>query len=263
MQTLQRQLVGSPTERRARADGTSLAVNSTTKPYYSRGRFYATVSGSTLTFSRGASIRLFSYQVGQAMDIAGWPSEIAQRCDTNLLQSGATNGNDEIQIQGMGISLLPQSEPTLAKILLPNCSCRIELDDASKTFHLGNPMRWPGGGGLFGQGTSRILTPPVGGGPVVDGALANGAPAITNLRSIPEAIFWTQKGEADSNLALIITVDRTVTFTMPAARVYANASPLVSALGVYTPPASTEDGTYVDLYAELTGVVRSDRSING
>lgn len=229
-------------------------------PYWSRGRFnvaLASGGGSSPSVYTMApqEIVLFGYGKGFDMGQAGRPGVLATLADTNIQSPGETIGGQYFFIQDIGIQLNSNSEPEFAKAAQPEISVRISLDGGMNTFNAGTLTQMPGGGGLTGIGMSAIDAQPIPGGRPLTGAMANGWPVNKNKATYPSGLIWKPKGQPDSNMQIILRVERAVTITTQ----LGNEAGATGIRG-YTNPDPT--ALFIDVTCTIDGSVQQKRGSN-
>jgi hypothetical protein len=216
--------------------------------YYSVVRFQAQVAVaggvSTLSWNQGMEQRPFSYRIGDQLTGAGFdPSftpQIATQADTNLVQASQTNAGEQLLVHG--ISLMPGTTTDAGAFawLNDSMSVVVSMDGDSRRYRLGRPIMIPASGGMYGFATSVATS-------FNTGQYSNGMPEIMNFYPFPEPLVWTSAGETDSNLNVILKLERPVVLT--------NASPP-------GPTAVNQFGSYVDFVARLHTEQSAERSVN-
>ncbi len=237
-------------------------------PYWSVARLAATIAAGppvVYTIAAGTQSQAFSYAINQNMDAAGRAGVQANLADTNLKLQGQTRDNANVFIWGLAAYVTQESEPLLAARLFREVGLTISTN-GNVTLPLGRLEMFPAGGGLFGNGNSAIVAPPLptsgvqdGGPGAYYGMFGNGNPMSANYFRIPQPILWQSVGQggSDTTLAINMTVGRAVTWTSQVARVAA------AGVGAYTPPPTAGlQGTYVDIAWRLICVSVTERSPN-
>lgn len=276
-QRLYQQLAAAPPELRAFIAGqyADTEIVLLPLPYWSTVRFRTTrAAGPPVSFTMNTDTRrAFGYAIGGDMSSAGFaPATIATAADTNLLAPGQTRDNADVWIWDIALNLQPNSEPVLAGRLWRECDVAISLN-GTQTIPLGTPEMFPGAGGLYGQGRTRLRAPPLttagisnsGEGAVVS-FMTNGNPQSGNAKKLPQPFKWSAIGTAgaDSSLSIQFTPRRQIVESMTARAAVAGAAPGASGqVEAATPPAADDDpGTFVDVRVQLLCVAVQRRSVN-
>lgn len=244
-------------------------------PYWSTIRLQAVRSGAgPFTYTIDTSDRrAFQYGVGADCSVAGFAAgTIATGAETNLLKAGESISNADVWIYGLSVELCPNSEPLLASQVWRDSWLELSLN-GQDSVRLGTLNMFPGAGGLFGTGPSRLLQPadnqPGGNdggiGPAL-GFLSNGNPMAGNFYRFPQPFVWRAVGQGrDSNLAVVWKSARNIAFNSTDRTLTAGAAPGLSGrVNAHTSPAAAAGtlGTFVDIRIRLVSVSVSPRSIN-
>jgi hypothetical protein len=185
--------------------------NSKWNAYFSRVRIGATSGGAGAAFVVAPSQDLiaFGYQRGQPMTTAGDPNHTATPADTNLQTASQTVSGEAIEIDGIGLILLSNSDPALAKAVDSVTSVKFKLNGTTD-YYLGIPSMLPGPGGLFGYADSGSAYADQQAQRGFVGAISNGIPHASNYYMIPEPMIWRAAGGPDSTLNVIFRVESQV-----------------------------------------------------
>lgn len=239
------------------------------EPYFSRVRFEPTISvdgssNATYAFSQGQKVQAFSYGIGGSMAPAGFNKaastySLGTASDTNLTTTTGkeTNGSDLVYVEEIAIILTPRSEAKLAEVLMAEMHMQAGFNGDTSAYKLGSPIFYPGGAGLYGTKTSKIVTPNLGDAAyAAQGAQTNGLPGIGNVLRLKDPIVWMPKPNSDSTFLLEITLDRAIS-------IVANARTAAAGVVGYTPPATDgAEGTYLEFFVQLRGAQIGPRSRN-
>lgn len=195
----------------------------TAYPYYSTVTWYAEKVGDppgpySYTIARGEERRAFSYGKGELMVNAGAPVIVATPADTNLTQAAETISGENVEIHGMAIQLKQSGligqdplNPQLLALLQTHCSVDLSLNGDQNRFHLGTLGQIPGAGGLTGAGQDLTGQNALTGAANKMEFANNGWSTRSNFFRLPEGLIWRNKGMADSQLALIFRMERSIT----------------------------------------------------
>jgi hypothetical protein len=217
--------------------------------YYSRIRVAATsLTANSYIVAAGAEVTAFSYGRQSDMASAGLPGTIATPADTNILTPNQTISGEAIEIMGLGLIVLGQSDGNLLKQLDQCCSLKIKMN-GTMDYLMGIPSMVPSCGGLFGATEAQSVAPSL-----ADqvsrniGVISNGVPYISNYFPLPEPMMWVSAGKGDSSFNVILKVERQAA-TIPG---YGSAA-RAAATGVapYTPPAF--GSVFVDWMVVIVG----------
>jgi hypothetical protein len=239
------------------------------EPYYSKIRFEPTITNNTTNvvyaFTAGQRSRCFDYGLGASMVTAGFTSAGAYAnatlADTNL-QSGAgreTNGSDMMVIDSVAFLPTPKSDPVLLKAIIAELTVTAGFGGSVSDYKMGNPLFLPGGGGLFGGGTSKLADAlsTNDSGTTVPSFVTNGLPGAGDLLLLEDPIVWMPKPEADSQFAMEITCQRAITVTANARTAGAGG---INPAAVVPPVTPGADGTFVEFLVRLVGTQIGPRS---
>jgi hypothetical protein len=203
--------------------------------------------------------------VGGIMTAAGYVAAstgytTATIADTNLVTSTGkvTNGGDMFVIDGIAFQPTPKSDPLLTNDLIAEISVQAGFNGQSTDYKLGNPLQWPGGGGLFGAARSNNIMPALSDASgVFSGALANGWPGAGDIRWFNDPIVWMPASKGgDGIFALLARVERDVI-------VVASARAAAAGIVAITPPNTPgAKGTFVEFQVTLYGNQFGPRSGN-
>lgn len=215
--------------------------------YYSVVRFAANaVTGggtTTVTFNGGVEFKPFSYRIGDALTGAGFPAAFGQAtgADTNLVKASETIGGEMLKVHG--ISLMPglTTDTGVWAYLNDNMSVVISMDGDQRRYRLGRPFMVPASGGSYGF-PSSVTTP------FAIGAWSNGVPDIANYYPFPEPLLWTSSGETDSNLNIVLRLERGFS--------------IVATTTSTSPADNTSFGGYADFMCRLHTEQTASRSLN-
>ena len=135
--------------------------NSKWNAYYSRIRIAATsgTSATGYTTTAGTEFLGFGYSRGADMGPAGNAGVIATYADTNIQTPSQTVAGEAIEIDGVGMIVLGQSDANLLKNIDQNTSVKIRMNGATD-FPMGIPSMLPGPGGLFGVSEAQSVASP-------------------------------------------------------------------------------------------------------
>lgn len=225
--------------------------------YWSKVRLAGVVASSQLTMP-AAKVSAFSYGLQQAMVAAGFPTAFgnATEADTNLEQPGQTNSGETVEILGVGIQLCSDTDGELARQIAPHLCVRMVRANGTPT-RLGPMTMLPGGGGLFGGASTRLVETPLNQATIERGVISNGYPSALNYRSLPEPILWTTVGTTDGILSVEVEQTRPVTITLPPTRA------ATAGVAAYIAPGTGGAGTYLDAWVCLYTSAVQARSGNG
>lgn len=237
-------------------------------PYWSTVRFAPTydVGAGFATIAALNPRKAFQYAIGaQGPAVAGFAAGYqAQPDDTNLLRPGETLDNADVWIYGLAAELCPNSDAKLAMELWRNAWVELSLNGTT-SIRLGTLGMFPSAGGLYGQGLSQALLPPIsdtGGG--VDGgpgatvsAMANGNPMGGNFLRFPQPFKWCGigSGGADAQLTVLVNLGQSVSVPIVASRAAG------AGVAAWTQPL-TANAAPVDIRFRLISVSISQRSVN-
>lgn len=232
-----------------------------TIPYYSKVRLNAAQSGSgpfTYAISAGTVVRAFGYAKLQNMDAAGRVGVPATNADTNLQSASRTIGGQRVTVTGLALQLLPNSDGGLAEKLWCETSVKLELNGGETSVQLGKPAMWPGGGGLTGIATDKLGTPALDENRRFLPFPSNGLPGIKNVTRFPEGLIWEPQGSIDSDLNVLLTVERAISLVVDDRAASNLAANVASGVAAYAAP---DDGAvFADIMVVLHGIVTSKRS---
>jgi hypothetical protein len=190
-----------------------IAFQSKWNAYYSRIHINA-VSGTGatgFTVLAGPELKGFGYYNGQDMAAAGQAGTIATYADTNIQTASTTVASEAIEIDGIGLILLGQSDANLAKQLDQCLSVTLRMN-GNTNYPMGIPSMLPGPGGLYGASEAASVVPDQLSQIAIQiGAMSNGIPHISNYYPLPEPMVWASAGAPDSTLNVIVKVERTCT----------------------------------------------------
>jgi hypothetical protein len=181
--------------------------------YFSRIRVSATSGGAGAVYSVPAGNEFigFGYARGGDMGPAGAPGVIATYADTNIQTPSQTIAGEILEVDGIGMILLGQSDAALAKQLDQNLSVKIRMN-GNTDYPLGIPSMIPGPGGLFGVSDAQSVASNLGDQAGIQiGSLNNGIPYAMNYFALPEPMVWANAGKQDSTLNVIVKTERTTT----------------------------------------------------
>ena len=204
--------------------------------YYSRIRIVASAgstagAGGGYTVASGPELIAFGYARGTDMGPGGQPGTLATYADTNIQTPSQTVAGEGIEIDGVGMIVLGQSDAQLLKALDQCVSVKVRMN-GNTDYPMGIPSMVPSPGGLFGNSEAASMTPDqlstVG---IIVGAMSNGLPHISNYYPLPEPMIWAPAGHPDSTLNIVLKVERTAV-TNPA---YNTATRVAVAGGATTP----------------------------
>lgn len=241
----------------------------TDTPYYSCVRFAGVrAAGPPVLFTIDTTTRVaFSYGIGQPMTSAGFASGTnATQAETNLLQGSQTRDQADVWIYGATMNVTPDSDPVLAAQVVRKVFANISLNGTMQ-IPMGRIEQYPGGGGLYGAGSSALRQPDLatpGSGLAENGAGAivpffqNGNPMNSNFKRFACCLIWAGVGSGtDSALGVSLTPSSAIVATCGLVRA------ATTGVSAYTPPAAAGDpGTYVDVVVALRAVSVQPRSQN-
>ncbi len=218
------------------------------------------------TLNQGFQAIAFGYGLNDAptaggfrQTAAGAAYEKATLEMTNIREKGKPNAGETHLVYG--ISLLPteDSEPELAALIASNVSVLRVQNGGKQRNEIGRISFAPGNGGLTGRSKSLVATPPINDSQRVHaGFFSNGLPGRENMLLFAEPWYWRPAGSTDSDLQIVFTVERNLSFTSTA-----RAADVANGIAAFTPPAATSDpGTYVRLSVLLHSYQSSSRSDN-
>lgn len=177
--------------------------------YYSRIRVTATsLAANSYIVASGLEVSAFSYGRNADMASAGLPGTTSTPADTNILTANQTISGEAIEIMGLGLIVLGQSDANLLKQLDQCCSVKIKLNGTTD-YLMGIPSMVPSPGGLFGASEAQSVAPSL-----PDqvsrniGMMSNGVPYISNYFPLPEPMMWVSAGKGDSSFNVILKVER-------------------------------------------------------
>lgn len=181
--------------------------------YFSRVRLTSTsavATGSTNSYviAAGAEVTAFAYNRNQDMAAAGLPGVVSTPADTNITTPSQTISSEAVEIMGISLIVLGQSDAQLLKALDQCVSVRLKMN-ATQEYLLGIPSMLPSAGGLFGSAEAQSGAPAL-----PDqvsrtfGMMSHGVPYISNYFPFPETMMWVAAGRGDSNLNVILKVER-------------------------------------------------------
>ena len=157
---------------------------------------------------------------------------------THILTASQTVAGEALEIDGIGLILLQQSDMNLAKQLDQCLSVTLRMN-GNTNYPMGIPSMLPGPGGLMGTSEAASIAPDQLSQLAFVGAMSNGLPHITNYFPLPEPMIWSSAGKTDSTLNVIVKAERSVT-TNPnygsLARVAVAGGATTSGTAIYTPP---------------------------
>jgi hypothetical protein len=235
-------------------------------PYWSTVRFAPTITAATNAFIAAQNPRkAFQYAIGGQAQVAGFAAAYQpQPDDTNLLRPGETLDNADVWIYGLAAELCPNSDAKIAMEVWRNAWVELSLNGTT-SIRLGTLGMFPSAGGLYGQGLSQILLPPIsdtGGG--IDGgpgatvtAMANGNPMGGNFLRFPQPFKWCGigTGGADAQLTVLVNLGQDVNIPIVASRAAG------AGVAAWTSP-TTDNVAPVDIRFRLISVSISKRSVN-
>lgn len=240
------------------------------EPYVSKIRFEPVIAvdgslNATYTFKQGQSSVAFSYGNGGDMKAAGYVATgtgftTATIADTNLIKATGreTNGGDMFVIDAIAFQPTPRTDPLLLNDLIAELSVQAGFNGTANDYKLGNPLQWPGGGGLYGPArTLNIMPSQLDASGVYQGAVANGLPGAGDIRWFTDPIVWMPASKGgDGIFQIAVTVARDVVVLAPARAAGTNI--------VAITPAATAGakGTYVEFQVTLYGNQFGPRSRN-
>ena len=235
-------------------------------PYWSTVRLLSSrAAGPPVVLTIDTTPRkAFQYCIGQDATVGGFSSTIATPAETNLLRAGETLDGATVWIWGLAAELCTNAEPLIAAQAWRDSVVDLSLN-GTQSIRLGTLAMFPAAGGLYGAGRSFVAEPALAQSGGVDGGqgatvgyLANGNPMAGNFMRFPQPFKWNGTGKgADASLSVIVTPQRTMTFTCAVARAAA------AGVAAYTPPAAAGNaGTFIDIRFRLVAVAIGDRSDN-
>lgn len=237
--------------------------------YHSTIKFASVRSGAgPFTYTIDTTPRTaFTYKIGDTMVASGFATGNATEAETNLRSGGGqTNRNADVVIFGMGIEILPTSEPRLVAEVVRQCFLSISLDGGSNSDLIGKITDFPSGGAVYGIQHTKLeagnLAESIG---PMEGYLANGNPMAGNWYMLKKAYRWNalSSKKPDSNLSIAARLGAAVTATATDRAAVAGAAPGSSGQVVaFTSPADGARGTFVELRVKLLTIEVSDRSSN-
>lgn len=223
--------------------------------YYSRVRVVATSGGAGASYvvAAGPELLAFGYGRGGDMTAAGLPGVQATPADTNITTANQTVSGEAVEVKGVGIILLGQSDAALAKAADQCISVKIKINGQTD-YYLGIPSMTPGPGGLMGFSDSGAVFPSQLEQFGYVGAMSNGLPHCTNYCPLPEPMIWAPAGKGDSAWNIILKIERTITtpaYLAGAARSAVAGGTGTSGVAAYTP--ITFGNCFVDYMVVLVG----------
>lgn len=235
-------------------------------PYWSTVRLLSSrAAGPPVVLTIDTTPRkAFQYCIGQDATVGGFSGTIATPAETNLLRAGETLDGATVWIWGLAAELCTNAEPLIAAQAWRDSVVDLSLN-GTQSIRLGTLAMFPAAGGLYGQGRSFVAEPQLAQSGGVDGGqgatvgyVANGNPMAGNFMRFPQPFKWNGTGKgADASLSIIVTPQRTMTFTCAVARAAA------AGVAAYTPPAAAGNaGTFIDVRFRLVAVAIGDRSDN-
>jgi hypothetical protein len=236
-------------------------------PYWSTVRLLSSrAAGPPVVLTIDTTPRkAFQYAIGGDMQVAGFAAaSSATPAETNLLRAGETLDNADVWLWGLAAELCTNAEPLIAAQAWRDSLVELSLN-GTQSIRLGTLAMFPAAGGLYGLGRSFVAEPQLAQSGGVDGGqgatvgyLANGNPMAGNFMRFPQPFLWNGTGRgADASLSIIVTPQRTMTFTCAVARAAA------AGVAAYTPPAAAGNaGTFVDIRFRLVAVAIGARSKN-
>lgn len=233
-------------------------------PYWSTAEWSGTPAAGVVTVD---TVRraFFQYQAGQDMSVAGATGRVASYADTNLQRGGETLSNADVYIYGVCLEVEPGSEPLIVEALFRDSFIDISTD-GQNSIRLGTPAMFPSAGGLYGQGQSGAIVPPLSVSGILDAGqgadksyLANGNPMAGSFLRFPEPFIWGGLGQggADASLSIGMTLTRSLAITLPANRAAA------AGVAPYTAPTlAGQSGTWARIRCRLVSKSVNRRSKN-
>lgn len=217
--------------------------------YYSRVRIAATsLAANTYTCASGAEVTAFGYNRNQDMAAAGLPGVVSTPADTNLTAANQTISGEAVEIHGIGLIVLGQSDANFLKQGDQCISVKLKTNGTTD-YLLGIPSMVPSPGGLFGNSEAASVVPSL-----PDqvsrniGIMGNGVPKIDNYFQLAEPMMWVAAGKGDSSLNVILKVERAFS------TIAAYGGPARTAgtgIAPYTPP--TFANVFIDYMVVLIG----------
>jgi hypothetical protein len=210
----------------------------------------------------------FSYKQGDPLVAAGFASgSVATAAETNLRSAGGqTNRNADVVIFGMGIEIMPISEPRLVAELVRFGFLTMTTDGGASTDFIGKLTDFPSGGALYGAQHTKLeagsLIESIG---PVESFLANGNPMAGNWLMLKRAVRWNSAAskKPDSSLSVTLDLGQAISVSATDRAAVAGAAPGASGQVVaFTSPADLARGTFVDLRVKLLTIEVSDRGSN-
>lgn len=220
----------------------------------------------TYTIAPGPRVA-FGYKIGDSLVQAGFAAGVATAAETNLRSAGGqTNRNADVVIFGIGVEIMPTSEPRLVAELARYGFFSMSVDGGANSDYIGQLTDFPSGGALFGAQRTKLEAPTLveTAGPV-ESYLANGNPMAGNWLMLKRAVRWNSAASKKPDSALSVTFDlgQAVTETSTDRAAVAGAAPGASGrVEAFTSPADLARGTFVDLRVKLLTIEVSDRSAN-
>jgi hypothetical protein len=239
------------------------------EPYFSRIRFEPTITDNTsnvvYTFAQGQSVNAFDYGQGGTMAGAGFVAggtgfTVATAADTNLTTAAGrvTNGSDMVVVDAICFLPTPKSDPVLLKALIAELSVTGGFGGNLTDYRFGNPLFLPGGGGLYGGGQSALAVAGTNDSKgQINGFISNGLPGAGDMWPQDDAIVWMPKPEADSDFAMQVRCNRTVSVTVNARTAGSGG---IAPAAVAPPVTAGADGTFVEFLVRLVGTQIGPRS---
>jgi hypothetical protein len=237
--------------------------------YHSTIRVLTTRSGAgpfTYTANPGPRVA-FGYKQGDSLVAAGFASGTATAAETNLRNAGGqTNRNADVVIWGMGIEILPISEPRIVAELVRFGFLTMTTDGGASTDFIGKLTDFPSGGALYGAQHTKLeagnLAETIG---PVESYLANGNPMAGNWLMLKRAVRWNSPAskKPDTSLAVTFDLGQAITVSATDRAAVAGAAPGASGrVEAFTSPADAARGTFADLRVKLLTIEVSDRGSN-
>lgn len=187
--------------------------NSRWNAYYSKLRIAATsgASGGPYTVAAGNEFIGFGYAKGTDMGPGGVPGQLATYADTNILTPSQTVAGEALEVDGVGVIVLGQTDALILKWTEQNISIKVRMN-GNQDYPMGIPSMVPGPGGLHGASEAQSVYPDQLSQVAIQiGMLTNGLPHISNFYPLPEPMIWASAGHADSTLNVIMKTERTTT----------------------------------------------------
>jgi hypothetical protein len=238
--------------------------------YFSKIRFEPTIAvdgslNATYTFKQGQTATAFSYGIGGDMKAAGYGATgtgftTGTLADTNLINATGreTNGGDMMVIEAIAFRPTPKSDPLLLNDLVTDLSIAAGFNGQFSDYKLGNPLGWPGAGGLSGAArTLNIIPAQAEASGIYWGAVSNGLPGAGDARWLTDQIVWMPRSAGgDGVFQIQAKVERDVV-------VVASARAAGTGIVAVTPNGTAgTKGTFVEFEVLLFGSQVGPRSRN-